>query len=42
MRDKLTGQELDTMRSGSDHRRAELTHQRLWDKVPSGAWKNTD
>ncbi|HHG1073314.1 TPA: Hha/YmoA family nucleoid-associated regulatory protein, partial [Klebsiella pneumoniae] len=24
----------------SDHRRAEITHNTLWDKVPASAWKN--
>ncbi|AST67356.1 hypothetical protein BFG07_00750 [Kosakonia cowanii] len=42
LRDKLTGHELDAMMSASDHRRAELRHKRLWDMVPSGAWKNTE
>ncbi|MGK8931463.1 Hha/YmoA family nucleoid-associated regulatory protein [Pluralibacter gergoviae] len=23
-----------------DHRRAEIIHQQLWDKVPASAWKN--
>lgn len=37
---KLTGKELDAMLSASDHRRAEITHNKLWDKVPASAWKN--
>ena len=40
LRDKLTGHELDAMMSASDHRRAELRHKRLWDKVPASAWRN--
>ncbi|HCH9769636.1 TPA: hypothetical protein NN205_004319 [Escherichia coli] len=23
-----------------DHRRAEITHNTLWDKVPASAWRN--
>ena len=38
--DKLSGTELEAMMSASDHRRAELKHKRLWDKVPASAWKN--
>ena len=40
LRDKLSGKELDAMMSASDHRRAEITHNTLWDKVPASAWKN--
>lgn len=40
-RDKLSGHELEAMMSASDHRRAELRHNKLWDKVPASAWKNT-
>ncbi|MGJ3640755.1 Hha/YmoA family nucleoid-associated regulatory protein [Klebsiella pneumoniae] len=40
LRDKLSGKELDAMMSASDHRRAEITHNTLWDKVPTSAWKN--
>ncbi|EAM4732895.1 hypothetical protein KS504_004545 [Salmonella enterica] len=40
LRDKLAGKELDAMMSASDHRRAEITHNTLWDKVPASAWKN--
>lgn len=40
LRDKLTGHELDAMMSASDHRRAELRHKQLWDKVPASAWRN--
>lgn len=37
---KLSGHELDAMMSAADHRRAELRHKRLWDKVPASAWRN--
>lgn len=40
LREKLSGKELDAMMSASDHRRAEITHKTLWDKVPPSAWKN--
>ncbi|HBV4265984.1 TPA: hypothetical protein MDW71_005277 [Klebsiella pneumoniae] len=40
LREKLTGNDLDAMMSASDHRRAEITHNKLWDKVPASAWKN--
>ena len=40
LRDKLTGHELDAMMSASDHRRAELRHKQLWDKVPAIARRN--
>lgn len=40
LQDKLSGHELDAMMSASDHRRAELRHKCLWDKVPASAWKN--
>ncbi|MBJ6386432.1 hypothetical protein JGS04_16785 [Enterobacter cloacae] len=40
LRDKLAGKELDAMMSASDHRRAEITHNTLWDKVPASAWRN--
>ncbi|HBD1606616.1 TPA: hypothetical protein KH794_004861, partial [Escherichia coli] len=40
LRDKLSGKELDAMMSASDHRRAEITHNTLWDKVPASAWRN--
>ena len=35
-----TLEELDGMMSASDHRRAEITHNTLWDKVPASAWRN--
>ncbi|EOK5438267.1 Hha/YmoA family nucleoid-associated regulatory protein [Pseudomonas aeruginosa] len=25
-----------------DHRRAEITHGQLWDRVPASAWKNVE
>ena len=37
---QLKGEELYAMLSASDHRRAELVHNKLWDKVPASAWKN--
>lgn len=40
LREKLSGKELDAMMSASDHRRAEITHNTLWDKVPASAWRN--
>lgn len=40
LRDSLTGEELEAMMSASDHRRAELKHRCLWDKVPASAWRN--
>lgn len=40
LQDKLTGHELDAMMGAADHRRAELRHKCLWDKVPATAWKN--
>lgn len=40
LRDTLTGAELEAMMSASDHRRAELKHECLWDRVPASAWKN--
>ncbi|EPH3066868.1 MULTISPECIES: Hha/YmoA family nucleoid-associated regulatory protein [Enterobacteriaceae] len=40
LREKLTGNELDAMMSASDHRRAEIAHNTLWDKVPASAWRN--
>ncbi|TDT50867.1 hemolysin expression modulating protein [Enterobacter sp. AG5470] len=40
LRDSLKGEELEAMMSASDHRRAELRHKCLWDKVPASAWKN--
>ncbi|EIK0760142.1 hypothetical protein LJT65_004131 [Escherichia coli] len=38
--EKLTGEELDAVLSASDHRRVELMHGKLWDKVPASAWRN--
>ncbi|ECO4312771.1 hypothetical protein AB0001_004768 [Salmonella enterica] len=38
--DKLSGEEFDAMMSASDHRRAEIRHGKLWDKVPASAWRN--
>ncbi|POP41501.1 hypothetical protein CHU32_22290 [Superficieibacter electus] len=40
LKHKLSGQELEAMMNASDHRRAELRHKCLWDKVPASAWKN--
>lgn len=34
---KLSGHELDAKMSAADHRRAELRHKRLWDKVTASA-----
>jgi haemolysin expression modulating protein len=31
--------ELSVFESAVDHRRAEITHGKLWDKVPASAWK---
>jgi hemolysin expression modulating protein len=37
---QLCGNELCAMLSASGHRRAEIIHNRLWDKVPMEAWRN--
>ncbi|WP_407659170.1 Hha/YmoA family nucleoid-associated regulatory protein [Kosakonia pseudosacchari] len=36
----MTGDVLEAIMSASDHRRAELKHNCLWDKVPASASKN--
>lgn len=36
---KLTNKELEAFYSAADHRLAELTMNKLYDKVPPGVWK---
>lgn len=36
---KLNESEAEAFNSASDHRLAELTMKKLYDKVPSGVWK---
>ncbi|HHL0036269.1 Hha/YmoA family nucleoid-associated regulatory protein [Enterobacter hormaechei] len=37
-KDKHTGSELDYVYSAYDHRKAELTTNKLYDKVPASVW----
>ncbi|HCI4029879.1 hypothetical protein FQA91_06535 [Pseudomonas aeruginosa] len=34
--------ELGEFEGACDHRRAEITHGQLWDRVPASAWKNVE
>lgn len=36
---KLSNDELETFNSAADHRLAELTMNRLYDKVPASVWQ---
>ncbi|EBW6364103.1 hemolysin activation protein [Salmonella enterica subsp. enterica serovar Oranienburg] len=36
---KLTADELESFNSAADHRLAELTMNRLYDKVPASVWQ---
>lgn len=36
---KLSADELESFNAAVDHRLAELTMQKLYDRVPSGVWK---
>lgn len=38
-RDKLTGKELMSFMIAADHRRAEITMGKFYDKVPASVWK---
>lgn len=38
-RDRLSDSELADFLGAYDHRKAELTLGKLWDKVPASAWK---
>ncbi|MFQ8213586.1 Hha/YmoA family nucleoid-associated regulatory protein [Klebsiella pneumoniae] len=40
MKDSVPSSELGEFEGACDHRRAEITHGQLWDKVPASAWKN--
>ncbi|WP_422646300.1 Hha/YmoA family nucleoid-associated regulatory protein [Agrobacterium tumefaciens] len=40
MKDSVPSSELGEFEGACDHRRAEITHGHLWDKVPASAWKN--
>ncbi|WP_223271351.1 Hha/YmoA family nucleoid-associated regulatory protein [Buttiauxella sp. B2] len=39
---KLSGDDFDALMSASDHRRAEIQHGKLWDRVPASAWRNVE
>jgi len=36
---RLSGKELIAFESAADHRRAEITMKKLYDKVPSSVWR---
>lgn len=38
-RDRLSGKELLAFESAADHRRAEITMDRLYDKIPPSVWR---
>ena len=38
-RERLTGRELLSFESAADHRRAEITMNKLYDKVPPSVWR---
>ncbi|TDX12037.1 hemolysin expression modulating protein [Buttiauxella sp. BIGb0552] len=38
LKEKLTGDELEHALSAYDHRKAEITTKRLFDKVPPSVW----
>ncbi|PWC10157.1 hypothetical protein B4923_17140 [Brenneria roseae subsp. americana] len=40
MQEKVPVTEQSEFESACDHRRAEIIHHRLWDRVPATAWKN--
>ncbi|TNL08718.1 hypothetical protein CYD30_15710 [Kosakonia cowanii] len=40
MKDKIPSSDIAIFEGACDHRRAEIIHQQLWDKVPASAWKN--
>lgn len=40
MRPDIPADELSSFEGAVDHRRAEIIHNRLWDRVPASAWKN--
>ncbi|EPN9162981.1 Hha/YmoA family nucleoid-associated regulatory protein [Escherichia coli] len=35
----IPAEDISSFESAVDHRRAEIIHNRLWDKVPASAWK---
>jgi len=37
-RERLSGKELLAFESAADHRRAEITMKRLYDKIPPSVW----
>lgn len=39
MKAEVPARELFCFESAVDHRRAEIIHGKLWDKVPASAWK---
>ena len=39
MRPEIPAHELPSFEGAVDHRRAEIIHNRLWDKVPASAWR---
>lgn len=40
MKPTIPSPDLVSFESAADHRRAEIIHSKLWDKVPASAWKN--
>lgn len=38
-RDSISGDEIADFNGAYDHRKAEIIHGKLWDKVPASAWK---
>jgi len=39
-RHQLSNEELENFNSAADHRLAELTMDKLYDKIPSSVWKH--
>ncbi|MBK0032569.1 hypothetical protein IBT47_09760 [Erwinia sp. S43] len=40
MQGHIPSSELGEFEGACDHRRAEIIHGKLWDKVPASAWRN--
>ena len=40
MKALIPAKDISSFESAVDHRRAEIIHSKLWDKVPASAWKN--
>lgn len=40
MKETVLADDLVAFESAADHRRAEIIHSKLWDKIPPSAWQN--